>query len=487
MIQRSDLSTRTWFVLIALGFLLLRVVPLYLLDRTELSAEKRAQDPFTRNVRVASRGEGTQEETNDDSPASSRTELRVPAEHLASYLMANLAGGLKQLATTSLWVKYDRLKEKERYNEAVALLELLKVLQPDREAAWSYLAWDIAFNISSYQPSDEKMWEKVKKAAGIARDGNQRMGGSLELLFELSWIYGFRVPQEPYMMNQTWQERGRTNYDIAVEHLNTFRKLARERNEFDGPALRKSGFLITFSFSDLIMLLHYDEHDTALNRISRYKTLAESLFSDYRERNQQIPDPYRIRHRSYRDLPAVINVDRSLSAVPRKRRKRKIERTKKFLTAWKQFFHTYRGALAEEAVRHVLRQSFELLYYVSRDLKKFHQTGDEKYRERASTLLRDVLGRVEHLTPEQGQMGGGYARNAHDELGTFWQQMNRMFEHLEALKQAGSEQEKENIRRDLEDVYARLLNLYRSTHRGFHMDWFKQEIEHLESKDILNY
>ncbi len=487
------MSKRMLFVFIGLVLFFGRAGPLYMLNQTEVAEVKREQDPFTRNVSVSQQGENASSQQGSG--------IRIPAEHMASYLFGNLMGGLKQVAVTSLWVKYGRLKEEERYQEAVALLQILQILQPEREQVWSFLARDVAFEISNSQPNLQTEWENVKRALRILRDGDQRMGGSIRLNSEMGWIHGIRIPQEPYMLNQSWNESGatpsarKTNYRRAVESYQRGWTLAKERGQVQETRYtQKFGFMINYTFYDIVMLLHFGQHERALERVPEARRLTRKWVDAYPD-NRRVPGPFVVRLRSYQDLPELIKADRRLESVPwsteeerTNNRKQKVERTKQFLEAWRVFFHRYQGALAEEAARHVLRQSFELLYYVTRDIEQYHRKGDEEALNRAERLLEEVLlPRIQRLTASGSNVGGGYIEQARTDLGMFWQEMKENYQLQATIFTSDDRQTRTRARRDLESVYTSLLDLYNSDHRGFHMKWLKKELDRLESENLLNF
>ncbi len=491
------MSKRSLVILFGLGLFLGQIPVLYMLSRTEFAEIKREQNPFTRRVSVgASSGVA---ETGSDA-GGSESGIRIPAEHLASYLVGNLVGGMKQVAITSLWVKYGRLKDEERYDEAVALLQILQVLQPEREQVWAFLARDIAFQISMSQPDLSSEWAKVKRGIQILKDGNRRMQGSVRLLQELGWIYGIRVPQEPYMMRRTWKESAengprRTNYRLALEYYRDGWERAKQQGRRERLLyMRNFGFMVNYCFYDIVMLMHFGAHDLARKRVSRARELTRNWIRAYADQSR-VPRPYVVRENSYRDLPELIEVDRTLAEVPWKteeqkssNRRRKMKRTREFLKAWASFFHRYEGALAEEAVRHVLRHSFELLYYVTRDFERYYRTGEERFETRAERFLEQVLfPRIQDLVPKGSNVGGGYLRRARTDLAVFQEQMKQNYRLQRTLNTTDSREEKRRARRDLESVYTELLDLYHRNHRGFHMKWFRKELNKLESEEVLDF
>lgn len=303
------------------------------------------------------------------------------------------------------------------------------------------------------------------------------------------------------MLNQSWEESStiassrKTNYRRAVASYKRGWNLAKERGRVEQVRYtQKFGFIINYAFYDIVMLMHFGQHQRALDRVSEARRLTRKLVDAYPD-NRRVPGPFIVRLRSYRDLPQLIKVDQKLARVPwsteeerKKNRQKKIERTKQFLEAWRVFFHKYQGALAEEAARHVLRQSFELLYYVTKDIERYNRQGDEKFLNRAERLMENVLiPRIQRLTASESNVGGGYIEQARTDLGTFWQEMKANYQNQATMFTSENEQTRRRARQELESAYTSLLDLYNSKHRGFHMEWFRKELDRLESEELLNF
>ncbi len=473
--------------MIAAGLFVAQIVPLSLLDRTEVSKYKQKHSPFSRQV-------------------------EVPPEYLANYLIGSLFGGAKQIAVNVFWVNYRRLTQQEEFEEAIAVLEALRVLQPHRERVWEFLTWDIAYNLSKRQPTLEKEWMTVKRGIGVAKEGVRRMPNSYGMCQYAARVYGRRIRQHPHLMDQVWKETGEsdtdfhvspfleedkaaslkrhtfyTNYRIAVEYLKMGRRRAQKRDELD-QYKKWYGFLVKDGFYDILKLAQYDQHQRALDRIDPVRKLVGQLILDFDKDKEYIPEPYRVRYRSFQDLPRLIKLDRKLSRIPwsteeerRKNREKMVDMTRRYLKAWSEFFQQYNNALAEEAARLILRRSLVLLKYVANDIERYYKTGDESYRRRGRKLLQEtLLPLIEGLIPSKGNPGGGYLVLARRNLGTYWETMNNYFDSLKSYETAEDPQKREDAARKLEDVYTELFTLYTNRHTGFHRSWFNSYRKRLE-------
>jgi len=473
-------------VLIGITVLLLaaQILPVSLLDGTDVSRFKRKHDPFSRQV-------------------------DVPPEYMANYLLGNLFGGFKQVAINVLWVKYARLQDRQEYQEAVAILEALKVLQPRREEVWEHLTWDLSFNLSNRQPTADREWDMIKQGIGLVQEGVTRMPSSSRICQTASRIYHRRIPQELFMMKEVWREtggantgthvpevlventsirRGRpvTNYRIALEYLELGRQRAKKQGKLD-EYTSWYGFIITSSFYDVMTLARYGEHQRALDRIKPVRTLLENRFEDLGGM-ENTPPTFRVRYRSYEDLAPLLRMDRRLVSIPwstpkerRTNRSKMIEVTRRYLERWGRFFRKYNYALAGEAARLVLRRSFRLSKYVAEDIEQYYRTGKNAPLERARTLHRETMGPlISRLIPESGNPGAGHLEQAKEDLGTYWTTMNDYFRFVRDFRTAENPEQRESAARKLEGVYTDVHRLYHSDQGGFHRPWFKDYLERLE-------
>ena len=75
-------------------------------------------------------------------------------------------GGFRGLAAEMLWTRADRLQLEGRYLEMVQLSDWITWLDPHAIEAWTYNAWNMAYNISAMMrsPDDRQRWV----ASGIA-------------------------------------------------------------------------------------------------------------------------------------------------------------------------------------------------------------------------------------------------------------------------------------------------------------------------------
>ncbi len=471
---------QSYVIWITTGVLFVLQIPALLwLDGTELSEQKRRTDPFA-------------------------TKLNVPPEYLAGYLVGNLFGAFKQVAIDYFWIKYKRLKDQKRYEEAVALLQALSILQPNRDRIWEHLGWDISFNVSKKATNKEQEWQKIMEGMKVVKQGMERMPNSYRLRLQAAQIYYKRIPQEKNFMERVWQKKRKggkrqTTYGISVNYLKQGRKIAADQNEL--PFYRsRYGLMVTYSFYDLIYLIHYGQFERALNTISEKKSLTLDLINDTGGMENTFR-PYRDYYRTYDHMPDIIRAEQKLASIPRKKREKRIQATKKLAKKYGRIFHQYPLGGGKEAAKHIISRILKLLYYVDQDLRNYYRSGRESYLKSGQSLFADtVKPLVSNLVSGRANTAQGMVKMAGTDLGIFWEQIKSYYETALELSRVekelrrenlGEEQRKElaskqkSLERDLETIYVKFMGLYNSKHWGFRQDWFKEKIDAIE--ETLNF
>ena len=103
-------------------------------------------------------------------------------------------GSFRGLAADILWLRASMLQEKGQYFEMVQIASLLTKLQPRFTGAISYLAWNMAYNISVVFSKPEDRWRWVKKGLELIRDEAIEYNPSDPILYkELGWIYQHKI------------------------------------------------------------------------------------------------------------------------------------------------------------------------------------------------------------------------------------------------------------------------------------------------------
>ena len=103
-------------------------------------------------------------------------------------------GAFRGIFVNILWIRANDLKEQGKYYEAMELSKAITTLQPRFPRVWSFLAWNMAYNISvaTYTPEERYRW--VDAGVRLLRDqGVVYNPNDLQIHKELAWIYNHKI------------------------------------------------------------------------------------------------------------------------------------------------------------------------------------------------------------------------------------------------------------------------------------------------------
>lgn len=103
-------------------------------------------------------------------------------------------GGFRGVAAEILWARADRLQDEGRYLELVQLSDWITGLDPHATEAWSYSAWNMAYNISALmrRPEDRVRW--VAHGIALLRDrGIPANPHNARLYRDLAWMFQHKI------------------------------------------------------------------------------------------------------------------------------------------------------------------------------------------------------------------------------------------------------------------------------------------------------
>ena len=95
-----------------------------------------------------------------------------------------------------LWMRASSLQQENRFYEIVQLYDLIGKLQPHNARIWSFMGWNMAYNISVALPSAEERWRWVQNGLQrLIQNGLRYNPNDLDIYQEVSRIYGHKIGQ----------------------------------------------------------------------------------------------------------------------------------------------------------------------------------------------------------------------------------------------------------------------------------------------------
>ena len=143
-------------------------------------------------------------------------------------------GSFRGIIADFLWLRSESLKQKHRYYEMVQLAQWITDLQPSFSGATSYLAWNMAYNISVTCSSPIDRWRWVNEGIKLLRDKAIEYNPDDPKLYkELAWIYGHKLGNVMDEANIYYKNR------LAVEMQNTIGRFPNWEKMADAPRDKK--------------------------------------------------------------------------------------------------------------------------------------------------------------------------------------------------------------------------------------------------------
>jgi tetratricopeptide (TPR) repeat protein len=172
-----------------------------------------------------------------------------PANVIGAYVGTMVLGGLKSVAINMLWMRWSTLRSEKKHFEMIALGDVINALQPYNEEVWSYIAWEMAYNISIGEHADDTdlAWEWVSAGLDRLEDGARTLPDSIYLYYQRAEILMRRLMQKDrdgvttsnrdYFLAAAREKYGRSPFTEARDLLTT--GLAKfDSLETDGGVLR---------------------------------------------------------------------------------------------------------------------------------------------------------------------------------------------------------------------------------------------------------
>lgn len=132
-----------------------------------------------------------------------------------------LLGGFRGIAVDILWIRAEALKNQGKFYELLALTKFIANVQPEYPTVWSYLAWNMAYNLSydTENTAERKAW--IVSGIETLKEGIAINPESPQLFFELGQIYQIRLLYEKRMEDAFRQD----GIDRLIEANKWFEKM----------------------------------------------------------------------------------------------------------------------------------------------------------------------------------------------------------------------------------------------------------------------
>ncbi|MBL6763347.1 MAG: FKBP-type peptidyl-prolyl cis-trans isomerase [Verrucomicrobiae bacterium] len=106
-------------------------------------------------------------------------------------------GGFRGLIANALWLRASELQEQEKFFELIQLADWITKLQPRFPTVWSFLSWNLAYNVSVKFPDDASRWKWVREGMVLLRDEGLRYNpGEADLYHRLAYLFQHKLADD---------------------------------------------------------------------------------------------------------------------------------------------------------------------------------------------------------------------------------------------------------------------------------------------------
>lgn len=217
-------------------------------------------------------------------------------------------GAFRGIFVNMLWMRANDLKEAGRFHESVELAKAITVLQPRFNRAWTFHAWNLAYNISVTTVTRQERWSWVRKGIELLRDqGLKYNPNDMHIHKELGWIFLHKVQgitddaniYYKKMMALEWtvvlgqppalDASSRTRSAAIERYANWLTPIAEAPTTLDALLASPDGPAVKELIDALRPLIRDNEQDFGyefLTRVEIFKALKHSAYASSIRKNQ---------------------------------------------------------------------------------------------------------------------------------------------------------------------------------------------------------
>jgi hypothetical protein len=160
----------------------------------------------------------------DLTPASEAYGALTPGEFAGTLML----GGFRGLACDLLWMRADAAQEHGRYYESLALFQTISRVQPRFEHVWTYMSWNMAYNLVHEVEDEDAKWSWYLAGVQANVRGCERNPGSVRLLSHLASLFQQRGDRfHERIAEQAWAPSLDPLIDAVNQRIPAERRLPR--------------------------------------------------------------------------------------------------------------------------------------------------------------------------------------------------------------------------------------------------------------------
>jgi len=141
-----------------------------------------------------------------------------------------ILGGFRGPYVMWLWIKAEEQKHKKIHFDLIDRYTKIATLQSDYPQVWTFLAWNLAWNLPVQWQSLERRYQWIRRAIEFLGEGFRKNPHSAEIAADMGRIYSEKLgrsQEAEYYRRRVTEEFGRSAFLIAYDWYD----LARQLNE----------------------------------------------------------------------------------------------------------------------------------------------------------------------------------------------------------------------------------------------------------------
>jgi len=174
-----------------------------------------------------------------------------------------ILGGFRGPYIVWLWVQAEQEKQANIHFDLIDRYTKIAALQSEYAEVWSYLGWNLAWNLSAQWQSLDRKYQWIRRAVEFLQEGNRKNPHNAEIMAALGRVYSEKLgrsEEAPYYRPRVSHDDGRSTFLIAYEWYDRARKTNDRYGTLRGAAVTYSEACHNVSY--YATELTQDAHDT---------------------------------------------------------------------------------------------------------------------------------------------------------------------------------------------------------------------------------
>jgi hypothetical protein len=146
---------------------------------------------------------------------------------LPSEAVTVILGGFRGPYIVWLWIKAEEEKQQKVHFDLLDRYAKIAALQSDYPQVWTYMFWNIVWNVTVQWQSPERKYEWIRRGIEFLREGYRKNPHSALIMESMGRVYSEKLgrsQEAPYYRQRVKEDEGRSAFLIAYEWYDRMRR-----------------------------------------------------------------------------------------------------------------------------------------------------------------------------------------------------------------------------------------------------------------------